>query len=397
MGMPDEDEMGMVGMCIDDKSNSEDSDSLASDITMDELPDHFGMEEACVPTVEHILIKKDDLSSFMEKFHCANCRAPVRGVKFKTVGIATKVSYTCHRCKKKEISIEPEVVTTNRNSPKFFDRIASYALNLKLILITHLIGRSHQAALIICSLLGLSASPFRTNWYTIEDNIGVIIQQLVQDIVKENIQQECSGVDVDDDGYTPVDVSGDGGWQSGGRSYDSISGHTLLIGKRTNKVLAFEHFSKSCMQCSIAQKKGIEPKQHHCPKNYTGSSKGMECTGLLNCILKLHNGHNIKIRKFVIDNDATTKAICKHSYRELIRAGRMERADWPRSASGITEKKDQGKLPLTHPPILFVADLNHKVRSFGKALWNLASSGRSKTECTKVDCQRLKRNFSYFL
>ena len=311
---------------------------------------------------DNVLLNKAHLTAFLESFCCSSCRARVKGIDYRTVGIATTVSYSCHSCKRKELLIQPECITTNHAAEvcaNFYRRVSSYALNIKLVLMTQLIGKSHDAALIICGFLGLSATAFKYCWHTIEDDIGVHIRSLTETVVRENIWEECGGVERDKNGYIPIDVSGDGAWQTGGRRHDSISGHTMLIGKRSNKVVAYETYSKVCVKCSQAEKKKIQVQEHHCPKNYSGSSKGMECTGLFNCVLKLHNNYNIVVRRFVIDNDATTKAICKHSFKELIAAGRMKREEWPKSASRLTEKKDQGKLPLSHPPITFVADINH--------------------------------------
>ena len=52
---------------------------------------------------------------------------------------------------------------------------------------------------------------------------------------------------------------------------------------------------------------------------------------------------------------------------------------------------------MSHPPITFLADINHRVRTFGNALWKLKAMGKRHTDCTRVDCQRLKRNFSYWI
>ena len=122
----------------------------------------------------------------------------------------------------------------------------------------------------------------------------------------------------------------------------------------------------------------------------------MESFGLMECVMKLHREHNVKVEKFILDDDATTKAYLKHSYRDLIDAGQMEEKDWPRTSSN-RRKDDKGKLPLSHPEITFLANINHRVRTFGNALWRLKATGKRNTDCTRVDCQHLKRNFSYWI
>ena len=126
MGDVDNEEDSMLGLCIGDESASDDSDSLASEITMDQECDDDETKMNCATTGENVLLNKEDLGRFIERFHCANCRAPVRGVQFQTVGIATRVSYICYRCKKKEISIQPEMVTTNHTKQKSPNFVKKY-------------------------------------------------------------------------------------------------------------------------------------------------------------------------------------------------------------------------------------------------------------------------------
>jgi hypothetical protein len=49
---------------------------------------------------------------------------------------------------------------------------------------------------------------------------------------------------------------------------------------------------------------------HNCPKNYDGSSKGMEAEAALECMMKIwaHKGVRAFIEVICLDDDATTKA-----------------------------------------------------------------------------------------
>jgi hypothetical protein len=209
-------------------------------------------------------------------------------------------------------------------------RIAAYALNVRLLLLSHLIGGSRTA---------LGSSLFKNQWYDLEDALGVHVRGVTDDIVNENVKEELSGLLANELGYYEVNASGDGGWQTGGRSFDSISGHSMLIGKRFEKILAYTNYAKGCRKCEEAVKKGKIATTHNCPRNYEGSSKGMECFGLMECVLKLHDNHNICIKKFVLDDDAMTRAYIKHSYKALVESGLMDSADWPRSKDGKRKKR----------------------------------------------------------
>jgi hypothetical protein len=80
----------------------------------------------------------------------------------------------------------------------------------------------------------------------------------------------------------PIDISYNMGWQKLAKTYDSLSGHGLMIGNRTNNVVAYQSYSKSCGVCERHSKKmlaqttnNIPTPDHLCPKNHTGSLKGM--------------------------------------------------------------------------------------------------------------------------
>jgi hypothetical protein len=61
------------------------------------------------------------------------------------------------------------------------------------------------------------------------------------------------------------------------------------------------------------------------------------------------------------------------------------------------KRDDKGRLPRNHPVILFLADLCHRVRTFGKYLWCLKNGGKKKSEINVVDCLPLKRNYAWWL
>ncbi len=97
-----------------------------------------------------------------------------------------------------------------------------------------------------------------------------------------------------------------------------------------------------------------------------------------------------------MDDDASTKTILKHAYQTLLDAGLFDMVDWPRSKNG-KKKMDRGELPALHPIIAFIANCNHRVRTYSKAYFLLADVKREKSECRPADAKRMKRNFLYFL
>jgi hypothetical protein len=116
----------------------------------------------------------------------------------------------------------------------------------------------------------------------------------------------------------PIEVSYDMGWQKLAKTYDSLSGHGLMIGNRTKNVVAYQAYLKSCGVCHERHSKkmlsqttiSLPTSDHRCPKKHTGSSKGMEAKAALDCVNKVWSHSEIAafIELICIDNDASTKA-----------------------------------------------------------------------------------------
>ncbi|XP_074611940.1 uncharacterized protein LOC141866350 [Acropora palmata] len=116
-----------------------------------------------------------------------------------------------------------------------------------------------------------------------------------------------------------INASFDAGWQKrgSGRAYNSLSGHSTLIGSRTGGVLSYAVRSKSCRVCDHAKRTNQTGRKHQCSQNWTGSAKsmepsmGVELTRGLTGELDLHNkgkGQSIKysVGNIIMDGDTTT-------------------------------------------------------------------------------------------
>jgi hypothetical protein len=124
----------------------------------------------------------------------------------------------------------------------------------------------------------------------------------------------------------PIHVSYDMGWQKVAKTYDSLTGHGLMIGTRTKTVIAYQNYSKVCGVCHLHVQK-MEKEEtpdlplpvHRCPKNHSGSSKGMEAKAALDCVNKVwtHDETEAFVEIICIDDDASTKAYLSHSFFDL--------------------------------------------------------------------------------
>jgi hypothetical protein len=93
----------------------------------------------------------------------------------------------------------------------------------------------------------------------------------------------------------PIHVSYDMGSQKSANTYyNLLTGHGLMIGSRTKTVVAYQNYSKACGICELHVKK-MEKQEtldlpvpiHNCPKNHSGSPKGMEAKAALDCVNKV--------------------------------------------------------------------------------------------------------------
>ena len=68
----------------------------------------------------------------------------------------------------------------------------------------------------------------------------------------------------------------------------SLSGHALMIGYLSKKIVGAIVSSKMCRVCNSVEENGEEPSDHVCPKSYDGSSKAMEADVALHICKKLY-------------------------------------------------------------------------------------------------------------
>ena len=113
-----------------------------------------------------------------------------------------------------------------------------------------------------------------------------------------------------------ITVSFDMGWnkRSSGNRYHSLSGHALVIGRLSKKIVGAIVSSKTCRVCSSAEENDEEPSDHVCQKNYDGSSKAMETDTALHLYKELYQNLNNKLylKSIVADDDSSTASLLKH-------------------------------------------------------------------------------------
>ncbi len=267
-----------------------------------------------------------------------------------------------------------------------------------MVLGLHELGHGGAASCVFGGMLSIVPQALSNWWTPLEERIGKSQVILGNTIIDENIVKEKELSKKDSEDRYLFCVSIDAGWttRGSGKAYNSDSGHHLTNGNRSGLTVALHYMSKWCIKCEMGEKDGIENTHTSdvCSRNYVGSSKGMEAHGALQSCLHLHENHDVVYEIAVMDDDSTTENILKWNFQEAYEAGLIDNI--PTTKSG-GKKVDNGKLPLTHPAILRLADHNHRNRCMAGKIYNLARASKKVSNCTTADAERLKRNLTYAL
>jgi hypothetical protein len=387
---------------------------LASRAVLDETPPEKRGPHRKLPDDCHVIIRWSELSNLIKhNMVCSGCGNTIINFDRRTVGIATEIDFSC-KCRETYTAFADRSDYMLEQSEKTGlirreRRIDNYELNWRLLMATQLMGESQIGGSIIGLFLDLTREAFRNAWSPMEDALGVQQRKIGQDVVDFNLNQETMGKEafMCDDGKLryPVSSSYDMGWQKSKKTYDSMSGHGLLIGSQTKRVICFQNYSKSCGKCerhksNILNKRipDVPVAAHNCPWNHDGSSKGMEAKAALECINKVWSHETIRafITVVCIDDDASTKAFLSHSFENLDAKG-LPRPTNSKGEPKTLARDNKGQLPKDHPVMTFLADLCHRVRSFAKYLYALKPLSKKKSEMNDIDCLRLKRNYAWWI
>ena len=227
----------------------------------------------------------------------------------------------------------------------------------------------------------------------IEEKIGIFEIILSKYIIDENVKEEMTKSMVDELGRYLINATMDGGWnhRGSGRAYDSDSCQHVVYGAESKKIIALHTMSRACAKCS-------NNNTHHpflCSKNFHGSSKAMEAHGAAVNVNTLFERYNCIVDTIIMDDDSSTKNVLKRKYSDLQEEAKKEgkKFEWPKYEGG-GKRPDTGLLPINHADPKFKADINHRLRGKSRKEHSLATGPKYKSECTKADASKLKRNFS---
>ena len=228
------------------------------------------------------------------------------------------------------------------------------------------------------------------------DEVYATMDDVYKDMSKQLLDVEKKKWKYNEPGRLPVSiaVSYDMGWQkrSSGNRYDSMSGHGVLVGCRTKKVIDVIVFSKICQKCQEQAKRGqpMNKDDHVCSENMGNikSSKGMEAEGAYRLLTGLHEKHLIKVEG--------GEPICKLQFECLVTDD--DSTMWAQLVHKKNERDNVGRLPATMTSIKFYCDPGHRIKCWSKPFFKMVrTTPKAKTNLTASRVERLKRYIGYFL
>lgn len=419
-------------------SDVEEDDNEAQEEAQEEQDGNNNNEK---PPTSRVLLEVDLLQDFFKKHcHCIYCDGPVE-LTIDTVCLASSLKLTCESCQVDFESNEPSKRTHGR--PDNRKRSDDYAINVLYVIGFLSCGDGGVEAARMLGLLGLpNDTTMETRSFPlIEERVGPAIRKLTEDIIQENLHKEVkkstseaslllweqaqgdpsafsvatsvarAAMDLNkEETYPKLNVSFDMGWQqrASGHRYNSPSGHALFVGKETRLPIAMIIKSKYCNFCiawkSNKDNQDFDPPPHQCWKNHNGSSSSMEPQSCLEMLVDLDRKKKVSISMICADDDASTRSLLRWSNADHMKNNNTTEAPkvlvtrGPNKGKKFITRPDKGKLPGDIPEPEFVADPNHRRKGLTGELYKLFSkSVKAKQTITKMDCQRLGRNYGYFI
>lgn len=420
------------------------------------------------PPHTRVIIEVNPVTSMLEKYlRCPKCQAAL-AVTFPTTCLASGCRLKCQNemdCDfvVVEAPIGSEVPLSDDAGSALITRNTDYALNVLYVIGFISSGDGGTEAARLLGLLGLpnSTTMQSRSFGNIEKQLSPVIQEYTDEIMMGNLCKEVAsklGDRVDDNGnrlydrwvernlpeelWPRVDGCADMGWQQkgSGRKRNSKSGHALIIGMETRKVIAKSLCSKGCGFCKTwYTRNSIDeaPPPHECFINHEGSSGCMEPKAVLQMYVWLFE-QCVIVERFVADDDSSIKAKMKWSNADhKLNHNTTSAPRIVNSKGNVVTRPDYGALPRHMPEPGFVADPNHRRKTLASALYALAALGKTSPDeqqkqhekrleaqkkaaennnkkptkkvdtnktwtprpwnctMTKMDCRRLSKNFAF--
>jgi hypothetical protein len=313
------------------------------------------------------------------------CTVPIHIREPNTYGVATSFELQCNCCDtlgngsrwkwRNHIALY-EPVQRNLEVLQTKSDLCKYDINLRLCLALQLMGVGGEHAKTLTSFLDLPDShKWPRNFQVLEQFLYKSVEKIKcqsqeqaaeEEVIKTNVPNsliEQSTLEVAAPRFR-VEASYDMRWQvrSSGGKYGSSTGHGLMIGALSKKVLDSIVFNKKCAKCT--KRKNCDSK-HNCMKNFDGSSKSMEAAALTKMLIRLPEEKGVSICSIITDDDSNGRAKSRHVC-------------------------NGGILPDSVEEPRFLADPSHRKRVFSRPIYNMSNMPKKKNAVTKPFAAHLK-------
>jgi hypothetical protein len=360
---------------------------------------------------------------------CRFCKEGDVTLSFMSLGkgIATVPRLACSKPGCSDVNAESELPRTTLSTGQVQrERLEQWAINVEYVLSFMASGDGGTEAGKVLGFLNLpNATTMGPNSFTkIERKLHAPIIALADELVHKQVFLEVrtatEGTNFDYDAWVaavndptldyPLDkypalvCCTDGAWnqRSAGRSYNSSSGFSIMVGTATWMPIAYSIRSTFCRKCShhLSQHPNDPVPIHKCEINHEGSAGKMESAALLSMYHYLYDRYKIVLKHVVTDDDSTMKARCRWSNADFERLNgyipQVPISKGPNKGK-LHDRPDNGLLRYPIPEPEFLADPAHRKKTFRNKLYAHKSKAKKAKENAlhDVDIIRLTRNFAY--
>ena len=228
---------------------------------------------------------------------CANASIRFLGESYR-YGLASKLVFQCCKCTKKFRLESSTKVTVGKSS--------HYAVNVGAVLGQISTGGGSAHLNEQMANVGVPALSKKT-FTRIERELGKEMEEEVTcELLKAGDEERALATEYSD-GVPAISVVVDAGWskRSHKHSFNANSGVGVIFGATTKKLLHLGVRNKYCSICSVASRKGVEPRQHECFRNWSGSSCAMEADIITEGFRKSEAIHRLRYLYLVGDGDSS--------------------------------------------------------------------------------------------
>ena len=181
-------------------------------------------------------------------------------------------------------------------------------------------GGSHlEEQLSACDIPSMHTETF----VILERKLGILLEEEVTtQLIQAGKEEEEQAIQKGKyhQGVPAISVVVDCGWskRSHKHSYNANSGVGVIFGAETKRLLYVGVRNKYCSVCSIAKRKGVQPKEHHCFCNWSGTSCGMEPDIITEGFCCSESMHGLRYMWLIGDGDSSAL----HAITTLVPYGR---------------------------------------------------------------------------